>query len=418
MEAFADFIEQEEYPRGFKWGKVELESLKFALQAEIHPFEDLRWKHEISKENLYILQELKRGFGLSEDEWTDKFTDDRYEDFYDTLAEMVPRVEGTPTTEESSQSDTELRSPRRTRARNPVPFPSSSPPESRKEAPSDTAFTTIDEDSTKHEFKLDNLPILTRKRQWDNDNIESPRLPPLLRTPTTYTPLRRQWEDLDQNPAFLNASFNENPSSPISSPTLISNTIPQTPLPPQLPSRQTTNWNYPNQEEDDESETSDESYCNRTEDDLTTRLIFTMIKRICDTHGECDGFRFVVGYKIETLAIPICGQFIKSIPDLRVRMFKDGVEDSIVDYKGRRRLTLDLLCSCHRSDFYFHSDSRRRLELCCPNFYHRVHPYCHHTFHITVQNVVTTEIHLSFLTSHRAHDQKIFLSRRRISHNK
>jgi hypothetical protein len=64
-----------------------------------------------------------------------------------------------------------------------------------------------------------------------------------------------------------------------------------------------------------------------------TILIRNLIKRICEAHGDCHGYGFKVGYDVETLVIPICGDFPKSIPDLIVKMHKGRREYSIVDYE-------------------------------------------------------------------------------------
>jgi len=62
-----------------------------------------------------------------------------------------------------------------------------------------------------------------------------------------------------------------------------------------------------------------------------TILIRNLIKRICDAHGDCHGYSFTVDNDVETLVIPICGGFPKSIPDLIVEMHKGTRTYSIVD---------------------------------------------------------------------------------------
>jgi hypothetical protein len=57
----------------------------------------------------------------------------------------------------------------------------------------------------------------------------------------------------------------------------------------------------------------------RPEIDVTI-LIRSLLNRIYEAHADCDGYRFSVDNDVETLVIPICGDFPKNIPDLIVRM--------------------------------------------------------------------------------------------------
>jgi hypothetical protein len=57
------------FPSGSNWSIPQLKKLNFPLQPESHPFEDLQWENDLSKESLDVLNQLTLGFGLPDDEW-------------------------------------------------------------------------------------------------------------------------------------------------------------------------------------------------------------------------------------------------------------------------------------------------------------------------------------------------------------
>jgi len=77
---------------GLNWGIPQLKTLNFPLQPESHPFEGLQLEYDLSEESLDILDQLKLGFGLDEDEWAKCSKDSPYKDFYDDLAAMRPQA--------------------------------------------------------------------------------------------------------------------------------------------------------------------------------------------------------------------------------------------------------------------------------------------------------------------------------------
>jgi hypothetical protein len=102
-------------------------------------------------------------------------------------------------------------------------------------------------------------------------------------------------------------------------------------MPPQSPSSQTDSTfrgsELPSSVSDDELSDGD-----RPEIDVTI-LIRCLLRRICEAHGNCHGYSFSVSNKVETLVIPIRGDFPTSKPDLIVRMKQGKKTYSIVDYE-------------------------------------------------------------------------------------
>jgi hypothetical protein len=92
--ALAAMKEKVDFPSGSNWGIPQLKKLNFPLQPESHPFEDLQWEHDLSKESLDILNQLILGSGLHEDEWAKYSDNSKYKDFYDRLIAMLPQVKG------------------------------------------------------------------------------------------------------------------------------------------------------------------------------------------------------------------------------------------------------------------------------------------------------------------------------------
>jgi hypothetical protein len=56
-------------PSASNWAILQLEKLNFPLQRESHSFEDLQWEHNLSKDSLDILSQLRYGFGLHQEGW-------------------------------------------------------------------------------------------------------------------------------------------------------------------------------------------------------------------------------------------------------------------------------------------------------------------------------------------------------------
>ena len=64
-----------------------------------------------------------------------------------------------------------------------------------------------------------------------------------------------------------------------------------------------------------------------------TVLIRSLLKKICEAHGNSNGYRFSVTDNVESLVILICGTYPKCIPDMVVKMHWGNESYSIVDYK-------------------------------------------------------------------------------------
>jgi hypothetical protein len=84
-----------------------------------------------------------------------------------------------------------------------------------------------------------------------------------------------------------------------------------------------------------------------------TILIRSLLNRICEEHGNYHGYRFFVDDRVETLVIPICGDFPSTKPDLLIRMEQGKRIYSIVDYEVCVLYILVLVTSFTKLWLYF-----------------------------------------------------------------
>jgi hypothetical protein len=274
------------FPSGSNWGIPELKALNFPLQPESHPFEDLQLEHDLSKESLDILDQLKLGFGLDEDEWAKCGKDSPYKDFYDDLAAMRPQAKQLTPRKPALRSNTKLPSP------------------SVRQSPSPCS-TRSTQRPTPHSAERTSPKNTSPMEVWSDSEL---------------TPLKRQRED-----------FSRSPSLPPNRPTAIPVTTTTAFCDMEFSSSPTAST-FRSSERSSSISDDKRSEGDRPEVDRTI-LIRNLIKRICDAHGDCHGYSFTVDHDVETLVVPICGDFPKSIPDLIVEMHKGRRTYSIVDYE-------------------------------------------------------------------------------------
>lgn len=316
--------EKADFPSGSNWGIPQLQKLNFPLQPESHPFEDLQWEHNLSRESLGILSQLKLGFGLHKDEWANCSDTSPYKHFYDSLAAMLPQVKVRQLTtgEPAVRSNTKL--------------PSSSPcsvKSIQRPAPYSAERTTSNDispagDLSDSELDLGVIPTPTLKRQRED----------FTRSPSPLA--KRQREDPTRSPSL-----------PPNRPTPIADTATTAFCDMELPSSQTDStfrsFGRSSSVSDDERSNGD-----RPEIDVTI-LIQSLIKRICDAHGDCHGYKFTVLHDVDTLMIPVCGDFPKTKADLIVRMIRDEKTYPIVDYEVCVLYILVLVSSSTKLWLYF-----------------------------------------------------------------
>ena len=299
-----------DFPSGSNWGIPQLKKLNFPLQPESHPFEDLQWEHNLSKESQDILYQLILGFGLHEDEWAKCSVDSRYKDFYDNLAAMLPQVKVKQLTpgKPAVRSNTKLPSSSVHGSSSPCSVKSIQRPALYSVERTISKNISLAGDWSVSELDLGAIPTPTLKRQRE-DFTRSPSLP-----------AKRQREDSTGNPSL-----------PANRLTLIPDTTTTTFCNIEFPSSQTDStfrsFELASSVSDDERSDGD-----RPEIDVTI-LIRSLVKRICEAHGDCHGYSFSVDNNVETLAIPIRGNFPTSKPDLIVRMKQGKMTYSIVDYE-------------------------------------------------------------------------------------
>lgn len=294
--------EQEEedlnFPSGSNWGKLQLERLNFPLQPEIHTFSDLHWEHDLSSENQDILDQLRHGFGVHQDEWAKGSVDGVYRDFFDTLADMLPRLRAkqpTPrkpairsNTNLPSSSDHQLSSPWSVGGTNrPLPhFAGGSPSievsaKNRRNSDNDLAGYESDVEIThtsgpkrlREDFnKSPSLPPRTPTLNSSSPNVDFAATKNVRTTPPTPTPKRLR-EDFTKSPSLPGRAH-----GPISDSTAVAF------LDTEFPSSQTDStlqFSGPSGSvSDDEGLDGD-----RPEVDVTM-LIHSLLKQICDTHGN------------------------------------------------------------------------------------------------------------------------------------
>lgn len=82
-----------------------------------------------------------------------------------------------------------------------------------------------------------------------------------------------------------------------------------------------TDSTFPSSEHTDSDPDDHQSDGDRPEIDVTV-LMGSLLKRICEEHGDNNGCSFSVGNDVETLTILICGSFPRTKPDLLVRMHR------------------------------------------------------------------------------------------------
>ncbi|KAF4630897.1 hypothetical protein G7Y89_g7232 [Cudoniella acicularis] len=298
------------FPSGSKWGIPQLRKLNFPLQPENHPLEDLHWEYNLSKENAEVLDQLRRGFGLPEEEWLKDNIDPLYEVFYNELASMRPQPRAK-----------EVANTRNPAVRSNTKLPSSSvgehsSPQSKKSAaPHSAESSALKNNVSSEETPRDHNTTLA---QYDKNS------------PPTPTP-KRPRDDFTKSPSL--------PALPpmIARPSSTTDTAPPAPPDfPELPSSQTDST-FPGSEHDSSSQSEDEQHSQGDRPEINvTILIRILLNQICKVHGSCNGYRFSVTNDVETLVIPTCGDFPRSIPDMLVLMHYGERTYSIVDYEGKR----------------------------------------------------------------------------------
>lgn len=301
--------EEVDFPSGSNWGIPQLKALNFPLQPESHPFEDLQWEHDLSKESLDILHQLQLGFGLHKDEWVNGSDDPKYQDFYDELNAMLPRVEAKQLTPERAvRSNTKLPSSSERGSSSPCSVKSIQRP-----APYSAERTTSKDispagDLSDSELDLGVIPTPTLKRRQED----------FTRSPSPLA--KRQREDPTRSPSL-----------PPNRPTPIADTATTAFCDIEFPSSQTdsTFRSFGRSS----SVSGDERLDRNRPESQVTILIRSLLTRICKAHGDCDGYKFFVDDKVETFVIPICGDIPTSKPDLLVRMQRGKRTYSIVDYE-------------------------------------------------------------------------------------
>jgi hypothetical protein len=300
----AAMAEEHVFPSGSNWDALQLKRLNFPLQPETRPFGDLHWEHDLSNESRDILNQLRQGFGFHQDEWIRGPVDGAYKDFYDYLARMLPRVkEKQPTPRKPAvRSNTNLPSSSDHHSSSPLPVRGIKRPPSS----SDGNGPSI------HVSSIENL------RNSDSDEVRSDSDVEIPHTPTP-APKRRQ------------EHFTKSPSLPARIPTPISGSTTAPFIAMGFTSSQTDSTiqsaEHASSVSDDE-----ESEGDRPETEVTA-LIRSLLNRICEAHGNRNGYSFSVDNDVQTLVIPICGDFPKTIPDMIVRMHQGKKTYSIVDYE-------------------------------------------------------------------------------------
>lgn len=290
------------FPSGSNWGVPQLEKLNFPLQPEVHPFEDLHWERDLSEGSLDVLNQLRLGFGVLEEEWLEGNVEAPYKHFYDVLAAMLPQVKEKPLTPRTPalRSNTKLPSSSEHQSSSPWTL------ESRKRP----APLSAERSTSKYLSSVENRPFsVDDSAEYESD----------LEEPLTPTPKR------PRDPLV------KSPSLPRRSPTAMSDATTAVFHNTEISSSQTDS-SYRDSERASSKSDDERSEGDRPETTVTM-LIYDLLKRICETHGHCNGYSFSVGHDVETFVIPICGAFPKSVPDLIVRMHQGKKTYSILDYE-------------------------------------------------------------------------------------
>ena len=330
--------EEVDFPSGSNWGIPQLKKLNFPLQPESHPFEDLQWEHDLSKESLDILNELRLGFGLHKDEWAKCSANSRYKDFYDELALMLPRVQEKQLTPRklAIRSNTKLPSFSDRQSSSPCSVKGTQRPAPPSAEKTTSMNISTGEAGSDFEPDLGPIPTPTLKRQRER----------FTRSPSL--PTKRQREDFIKSPSLppkrQQEDFTRSPTLPPYRPTPIPATTSSTAFCDMELSSSQTDSTFRSSELASSISDDEQSDGDRPESDVVT-LIRSLVKRICEAHGGCHGYSFSVSNDVETLAIPICGDFPTSKPDLLIRMKKGRKTYSIVDYEVCILYTLILVSS-------------------------------------------------------------------------
>lgn len=85
-------------------------------------------------------------------------------------------------------------------------------------------------------------------------------------------------------------------------------------------------------EADNSASESERSAGDRPEINVAS-VVRSLLVRICGEHKDSNGYKFMARYDADTLAIPICGDFPKSTPDLILRLEIAGKKFHILDFE-------------------------------------------------------------------------------------
>ena len=282
---------RQDFPSGSKWGPTQLKNLAFPLEPQAHQFCDLSYDDDVSGNISDVLARLTTGFGIEEPEWGTDKVDPKYRLFFDDLSDMRPRPLRTVQI-----------TPKRPATRSRIKLPSSSVHPSSVPDPGrlDVWQTTGSTQSTPS--KLVPLPSIPRT---PNSGLAVSITP-------SRTLKRRRSLSLPVLPSSME-QINEIPCEG-------------------FPSSQTDST-FPAPDETDVSSGSELSDGDRPESGVTS-VIRILLGRICKEHNESNTSnesKFVVEYLAETLTIPICGDFPRTVPDLFLRAEKNSRKFSLLD---------------------------------------------------------------------------------------
>ena len=343
-----------DFPSGSKWGIEQLSHLAFPLEPEVHELDELQCGLHISDESAKVLDKLRLFFGTDASEWKNGDFPKEYKGFYKLLSAMQPRIKGRPSPTEypTTRSNTTLQSsslpssslpssPLPVRGvKRPAPLSTDSSP-SKGVSPPGNPHNVVRDVKQSVPLSTDSTPskgvsspgnphtaVRDVKRPAPSSIVCTPTkdvLPPgSPRTITSGPGKDNTVADVTPSPtAKRGLSFTKSPSLPTRTLTPPRQTIHDE----HLGSSQTDPTFQENSDSESESE---ESQGDRAELKVTS-TIRELLERICDEHGDCNGYQLSVDSEADTLRIPICGDFPKTTPDLIVRV-RRGVETfQIVD---------------------------------------------------------------------------------------
>jgi hypothetical protein len=286
------------FPSGSHWGLAQLQRLRFHLQPEFQPLQDLQWKNALSQDSLNVLQGIEREFGLEESEWKDKIVPGQYEDFYGYLTEMLPRNQEKHLTPRNPALRSNTHLPSSSTRSSSSPWSAASTiktvPLSLQKTPTKFVMATTASPETLSEPDEEVLPTPAAKRQREDSG--STNLPPKTSktsSDTSYVPLRdSDLRSSQTDSTFLSSEHSTSDSEALS--------------------------------DGDRAETG------------VTFLMQSMLNRICKAQGDSNDYSFSIENDVETLAIPICGSFPTTKPDLLVRMQHGRKSYPILDLEVNR----------------------------------------------------------------------------------